>query len=697
MAILGDIRKRSMLLILVIGGALFIFIISSIFDSGFGGGSKAGDAVIEVDDITISYEEFNRSKDRFSRMVGPGMTDAQVSNRTFDTEVRRALLGKIFEDLGFSVEADQIADYVEQAGWHRSIPQFADENGNFDKENFQNTIYDWSENVPAQYELWKQDEQQIIFTSKERMLQSLVKVGMNASLQEGVFAYKTNNNKIDVEFVRVPYTAIPDSSVVVTKDEIAAYVKENPEDFKQEDARNIRYVFFELKPSEADEKAAKEAVESFLTGKNPEDNFRTTQDLVAFFSVNSDKALDTLPKQKNQLPQPLQDTIAGMNIGDVYGPYKDGDTYNLARLVGKDPEANVRARHVLIAYKGATRASDEVTRTKEEAREKAQSVLSEARKADADFAELARENSDGPTASRGGDLGFFQEGQMAGPFNDYCFENPAGSIGLVETEFGFHVIKVEEKQDLYQVAVMVREIIPSDDTENAVYNEALTFEKKVREAEADEFANIAKEDSYVLRPVNKMKAMDENLPGLGNRRDIVRWAFNKETEAGDILRFDLTIGYVIVQMTKEFEEGTMGVEEASVKARPEIIKRKKADMLIAKYKGKSMEDITKEASVSVNKGSSISLGAPTLPAAGKEPGIVGAAFALDVDQESDLLIGETGVFKIKVLKKNEAIKLPNFAPYATTVSRTRLNRVASSFYNSLRDDAEIKDLRSNFY
>jgi len=697
MAVLGNIRKRSWLLIAVIGGALFLFIISEFFGALGGGGLQKRNAVIEVDDQSISYEEFSQDMERFSQRAGGRMTDAQISNQVFETLVREAILSREFDELGLEVEADQIADYVEEAGWFRQIPQFADDNGNFDKDMFLDAILDWKENDPARYELWKQDEEQIVFFSKQRILNNLIKAGMTASLQEGYFNYKTQSNKVDVEFVRVPFTSIADSSIAVSKEEIAAYIKDNPDEFEQEESRNIRFVFFELNPSEADVNASLTEVSALLANDNPEDNFTLSTDLDGFFSVHSDRPLDTLPRQKAQLPAALKDTIDTMEAGAVFGPFKDGDTYNLARLIARKPEANVRARHILVAYQGATRANESVTRSREEAEEKARGVLKLALEEDSDFAELARENSDGPTATRGGDLGFFQEGQMAQEFNDYCFGNPAGSIGLVETDFGFHVIKVEEKQDLYQVAHLVREIIPSEDTENKVYNDALTFEKQVKESQADKFTNIAEQSSYQVRPVNKVKAMDENLPGLGNRRQVIRWAFEKGTQVGDIRKFELPEGYAVVQMTKEYEKGTMSVEEASITARPEILKRKKAELIKQKYAGKSMQEIADEASGSVTKGTAITMASPVLPGAGREPAIVGKAFSMEVDEISDLLVGETGVFRVKLLNFNEAIKLPNFAPFSTTLSRTRLNRVNTGYYNALKESAEIEDNRSEYY
>ncbi|MFW5876969.1 MAG: peptidylprolyl isomerase [Myxococcota bacterium] len=102
----------------------------------------------------------------------------------------------------------------------------------------------------------------------------------------------------------------------------------------------------------------------------------------------------------------------------------------------------VAARHILIQYEGSTRAKPDVSRTKEEAREEAERILAEAEKPDADFQELAREHSDGPSGPKGGDLGTFRRGQMAPPFEEAAFELEPGELsGVVETDFGFHIIE----------------------------------------------------------------------------------------------------------------------------------------------------------------------------------------------------------------------------------------------------------------
>ena len=191
--------------------------------------------------------------------------------------------------------------------------------------------------------------------------------------------------------------------------------------------------------------------------------FRNATDLADFLDRKSDIKYDTIYKAKKDLPSSFADTLVTLKVGELFGPYRDGNYFKVSKMVNKKANGTAKASHILISWKGAERAGENITRTKEEAEIKAEELLAEARKEDAVFVQLARDNSDGPSAPNGGDLGYFQEGAMVADFNDFVFGNNAGTIGLVETDFGFHVIKIDDKQDIYQIATLAREIEPSED------------------------------------------------------------------------------------------------------------------------------------------------------------------------------------------------------------------------------------------
>ena len=706
MAILENIRKRTTILILIIGLALFAFVISGVFTNSSFAGGKVGSSVAEVNGNEIPIDEFRRKVEVASNRFGPSASSMMVVNQVWDQEVRNSILGQQFEDLGIDIERDQIMSYIKTIPAYNQNPQFMNEDGIFDENKFRDFIADLKVNSPSQYNLWLQDEQSIIQNAKQQTYFNLVKAGVGATLKEGELDYKLANDKIDIKYVRVPYTAIADSTISISKSEIQSYINKHKDEFKQEKARDIQYVYFEEKASAADENAIKEETLKLLDDtieyREQTDRmdtipgFRNATDLADFLDRRSDMKYDTIYKAKKDLPSSFADTLVTLKVGELFGPYRDGNYFKVSKMVDKKINGTAKASHILISWKGAERAGENITRTKEEAEAKAKELLAEARKEDAVFVQLARDNSDGPSAPNGGDLGYFQEGAMVADFNDFVFGNNVGTIGLVETEFGFHVIKIDDKQEIYRIATLAREIEPSETTVNNLFQDATKFEMDAISGEKA-FPDLAKESDYEVRPVNKIMAMDENLPGLGSQRGIVQWAFNEETKVGEIKRFNVNNGYVIAQMTGKYEEGLKTVEDASTTVLPILRKERKAEKLITANKGKSMEEVAKDNSVSVSNASALSVKAPTIPGAGREPKVVGTAFAMNVGDTSDFLIGETGVYLITVTNKQEAPKLDNYSTFANSIKTSNAGNVNNTVYNALKKASKIEDNRSFFY
>ncbi|MEH6761593.1 MAG: peptidylprolyl isomerase [Maribacter arcticus] len=705
MAVLENIRKRTTVLILIIGLALFAFVISGVFTSSNFGGEKVGSSVAEINGEDVSIDDFRQEVETASRRVGPTASSMQVVNQVWENTIRKNVLGAQFEDLGIGIEQDQIVDFLRTTGYAQN-PEFQNQDGQFDPNIFKQTVADWRVNNPAQYDAWLQTENEIIQLAKEQTYFNMVKAGIGATLKEGELDYKLANEKMDIKYVRVPYSSIPDSTITVTKSEIADYVNDHKEEYKQDPARDLQYVYFEEKPSEADENEIKDAISKLLddtveynsqTDRNDTiRGFRNAKDVSAFLDRNSDTKFDTIFKAKKNLPASVADTLMSLGVGQIYGPYKDGGSFKLSKMIARKSNGSVKASHILMQYAGATRANPDVTRTKEEAEAKAKELLKEAKKSGVVFSELARDNSDGPSAPQGGDLGYFQRGVMVPEFNDFAFNNNVGTIGLVETDFGFHIIKVDDKEDVVQIATISREIVASAQTINTLFTKATKFEMETTEDESA-FSEMAKKEEFVVRPVNKIKALDENLPGLTNQRNIVQWAFNGDTEVGDVKRFNINNGYAVVQLTGSYAEGVMSSEDASVLVLPIIRKERKAAKIISANKGKDMSTIASDNSVSISNASALTVKSPTIPGAGSEPVVVGTAYGMANGSTSGLIEGNTGVFKIELVNKTEAPKLDNYSVYANQLKTSAASRVNTSVYTALKDAAKIEDKRATFY
>jgi len=706
MAILENIRKRTTVLILIIGLALFAFVISGVFtSSNFGSEGKVGSSVADINGNELSIDDFRQKVALSSRRVAPSTSSMEVMNQVWDQEIRKSILSEQFDELGIGVGQDQIIDYLKTTQYAQN-PEFQNDNGVFDANLFKQTVLDWKINNPLQYNAWLATENEIVQAAKEQTYFNLAKAGIGASLKEGELDYKLSNTKMDISYVRVPFTAIADSTITISKNEISSYINNHKEDFEQEKARDIQFVYFSEKPSKADDQAVKSAVEKLLSpsvayNKSTDANeqlegFKTTTDVAAFLDRNSDIKFDTVYKTKKELPSTLANEIESLSVNESYGPYKQSSTYKVSRLIDKKAGGSVKASHILITYEGATRANPEIKRTKEEAENKAKELLKQAREKDADFAALAKEESDGPSAAKGGDLGYFKSGVMVPAFNDFAFANEVNTVGMVETDFGFHVIKIDDKEAIYQIATLSREIVASEETTNTLFTNATKFEMEVME-DQKAFESIAKKEGYVIRPVNKLKELDENLPSLGTQRNMVQWAFNNDVSIGDIKRFNVNDGYVVAQLTNSYKKGVMSPEDASATVLPILRKERKAATIIEANSGKTIDAFAKDNNVTVSTASALTVMSPTIPGAGREPAIVGRAYGMKQGETSKILEGETGVFMITVTKKTEATPLENYSTYANSLKRNAANKATTGIYDALKAKSEIEDYRANFY
>ncbi|RYZ76866.1 MAG: peptidylprolyl isomerase, partial [Proteobacteria bacterium] len=344
------------------------------------------------------------------------------------------------------------------------------------------------------------------------------------------------------------------------------YMKKHEKKYKADENRELEYVLIEDKPSAKDESEVKQAIDVLLTTADSTGNFRTTKNVAEFVNQHSDIPFDTTYIAKKDLPTEHAEALFNLPVGAIYGPYMQGQYYAITRGMGRKAGANAKASHVLISWEGTQVPNKREKRTKEEAKAKAEALLAQAKANPSGFMMLALTNSDDSSAQQGGDLGYFAPGQMVGPFNDFVFNNPIGTIGLVETQFGYHIINVTDKQDAVKLATIAQKIEPSDATTDELYQKAVKVEM---EANEKDFAAVAKAEKLQIVPSVKVKAMDEAFGSIGNQRAIVQWAFNKDTETGDVKRFEVVnLGNVVVKLKKVNAEGLLSLDEARTAIEP---------------------------------------------------------------------------------------------------------------------------------
>ncbi len=719
MAVLNKIRQRSLFLILIIALALFSFVLTDLFrnsDALFG---ASQDVVATVNGQNINRNEFMAKVENVQRQLGPNATSTTAMNRVYDQEVRRAVMTTQFEELGLSVEEDQMRDLLQQN--FASYPEFQNEAGLFDENKLTEFVANLKEispepavlgNFQIRYSDWVNNESNIAVSAQERTYYNMVKAGVNATLNEAEVDYKLENYTRDLQYVQVPYSTISDSLVEVSKGDIKAFMNKNKKKYEVEASRDIRFVQFTEEPSLDDENNLKAEFDQFTNGKVVfEDGKNDTiqafsrvkaenmEDYINFTADSDVDYVDTYVK-KSALPTAVADSIYAMNVGQVYGPYRDNGMMKLTKLVAeRQMPDSAKVRHILIPYMGASSAGPDVTQTEAQARKTADSVLAIVKATPSKFPELVTAlSSDQGSVDNGGEYDFHPSTQMVKPFSDFEFQNNVGDIDVVQTQFGFHIIEILDQKGssrAVKVATIARKIEPSAETIDNVFTEASKFEMALQDGEFQEAANAK---DFKVRPVNSIKVLDENIPGLGSQRPIVRWAFEEGTKVGDYKRFSVPGGgYAVVQVTKITKKGLMEPENASASALAEIRKEKKAEMIREKISGSTIEEVGKAEGARINTAAAVNMKNPTLSGAGQEPKVVGVAFGLNEGETSSLIEGKSGVFMVKVNKIDEAAGLDNYQSVANRLSTTRVSAAQTKVYNALKETADIEDNRATFY
>ena len=451
MAVLSKIRQRSLLLILVIGFCLLAFIIGDLFNSGqFNQTSKD---VGSVNGKDISFEDFRVKVSNVEKSGQQGMTPIQAVNRVWDQEVAIALLSAEFDKLGIRAGEKHIMEALKADQSIGQNPMFLNEAGQFDVVKFK----EYFKSNPEQAQLIKDREKDAALNARYQIYNTLVKAGMYTTQSEGKLKYEMEMNKANFDYVAVLYSTIKDSDVKVTDAEIIDYMKKNEKKYKADQNRDVEYVLIEDKASPEDDSEVKTSLTALMnsrivynqaTGKNDTlPGFKGASNTIEFVNENSDIPYDSTYVTKQALPQENAEILFNLPAGEVYGPYIRGGYYCLSKSLGRKAGSNAKASHILISYEGTQVPNKKEKRTKEEARAKAESLLAQVKANPGMFIMLALTNSDDSSAQQGGDLGYFQPGQMVKPFNDFVFNNSVGKIGLVETEFGYHIINVTDKQD----------------------------------------------------------------------------------------------------------------------------------------------------------------------------------------------------------------------------------------------------------
>ena len=591
MAILGQIRKKSFFLIVVIGMALFAFVISGVF---VGSGVSQNQTIGEVNGEKIDYETFNLLVQQTQDFYGLDLINAV--NYAWEVGIKNTVLTQELDKLGINAGKDQLEQIISAEPSIVSNPEFQNEIGLFDFTKFSRYINQLKSMNPTAYNSWKIQEQNVIASAKQKIYFNLITSSITYTDVESNLEYHLENDKVTIDYIKIPFNEIPDSIFKITNSQISNFIKKNKNNYIIDPSRIIEYVFVPDVASPLDENNIRTNLESIRDGimqyndvtklVDSIEGFKDVKNIVEFVETYSEKLYDSIYKTRDQLSGDFRDILYGLGKGKTFGPYKDGNYYVLSKMIDKKREGGVNK--VLLA-------------------------------------------------------------------------------------------------NIHQ------QIVPSNESSNQNYRLA-------SQIEFDAKTNLSlDQNNYGVENYKTINPYDSGIPGISDSRSVIKWIYDKSTKVDEIKRFTLTEGYLIGRIKEINKERLPGVADVPDNVKNEILKKIKFDYIKKKYKTPTIESIAEDYNMDIQRASAVTQYDPVLVGAGAEPYIIGASFALEPGEVSNLLLGKEGIYIIHSISKEIAEDLNLNSAISRSLSDREIERISSLIPEVLESSADIKDNRSLYY
>ncbi len=693
MPMMAKMRSLAPAFIISVGALFVLFMVMSDSNVLQALGGRAN-YIGKVDGEEISYQDFNnvleKQREQMTKQNGQDLTEdqtLQLRNQVWDALVTQILLKKEINKYGINVSDQEIKDIILGDNPPDFLKQnFIDSTGKFNRQLYESALFD-----PRNKDVLIQAEEGVRQTRLNEKLQSLVFASVTVSEDELKRNFIDQNTKISADYVLAPLFLFPDSTISVTDEDMKNYYNDNLDKYSVEAQRKVKYVMFPFKASSEDSTFSKRNLE-IVAEKFGQDtsSFRT----VAEDYGSSKVTVDTM--MMSQFPKDITGKIENAPKGKLIGPVAGPEGYTLYHLIGtiQSDKPEVRASHILINQYGNSKSN------KEEAMK-----LYDRLKNGADFSKLAEEYSRDPgSASKGGDLGWFAKGMMVPEFENVALNAKVGVVQEpVETQFGFHIIKVTDKSDKkYIVEKIANPLDVSATTKDLLQSSAQDFSFI---AKKNGFESEAKLMNYSVQESGAFTEDAASVPGLGQNKNIVDFAFNNDLNAISE-PFRLSQGYAVAMVSEVTNEGVKPFDEVKTMIKPQVIREKqyaKARQLTEEIKSKVNGDLSKATTinpkVTYNQAKDFTPSG-VVPGIGKDWAFIETALKADVNKVTDPVRGYRGYFLIKVTQRtpfdSSAYEIQRNT-IRDKLIRQKQNTVLTQWIQELKKKADIVDNRNQFF
>jgi len=735
MAIIGKIREKSWLLLIVIGGAIITFIFTSQGPGGssgleeqYGIGTVYGEKVdrdVFNEKVAITQENAQRQKNQQlmqqGRQPGSELADPVDRSLVWQGYTESLVLQKEYEALGIEVGDDEFDAFLFGDEGFTVLPDLAQSfqdsaTNSFDRNLLQQRIDEMETSEdPEIKKQWDQSKEYYTDLRQNQKYIDIIKQGVYVTDLEAKDNYYAQKTKKNISFISKSYGEINNDDIKVTDAKLKAFFEKHKGERKYQNStssREIRFADLQIQPSKNDSVSFDKevmALKSKFEKTTKDSLFVITYSEVPYYiSQVGYRAAKDQDQNKKQFsyPDELDTVFKAAQIGDVIGPYSENGSKKIAKVIGKK-ETFLSARHILIA---AQRAD---TVAVEKARATTDSIMRFI--TTSNFEEFVTKYSKDPgSIENGGKYEDFLEGDMVPEFSTFAMEEPIGKIGYVQTDYGFHIMEALERKpaNVPNLAIVQKTLKPSPETlqmtEDQAYQLLESLYNKVERAKGLSnktamFDTLVKKAGSVTR---KIAILDDNpkLDGGGftsefAEAELFKLAFAPEAKAGDIISSPIRDGerwvVAILSAIKVKDEATF--EDAKEVVKAEYIKDAKFTRLKNQLKGKTLENTQAAKQGTIQKAEVIFGSAQLNRSFSYEPAVIGALFSGLKDGKMTAPIkGEQGVFVVRIDKTTPASDAKNYDEEKAQLTGTLRGGMSGKISKALVKQANVIDNRK-FY
>jgi peptidyl-prolyl cis-trans isomerase D len=714
MALIGKIRKNSWLLVVLIGLGLGGFVVMDMMNSANGPGQGTNQRYLgEVDGEKVDAREF----ERVYTLLYSNSTTTAMANRTqlWNWYVENSIIQEEADAIGLGVGKAEISE-LEFSPARRSgivTSRFMDPTTRQVNEQQLSLIKQTIENGNVKQAIesgqlsagfvdyWRHQRKELVKERLQTKLNNLVAKAMYAPTWMAEMGFAEANQPIDIAYVKVPFDEIDNTDISLSDADYENYLKNHRASYeKDEETRQLKMAIFSVAPTAKDSAALRDALAAKV------EPFRNAESDSSFVLRERGNLIDAYYKYDDPAVASIADTVRGMEVGEVFGPYVEGNSYLIVKLLERHMIADsADTRHILLS------ASTPAQFVQVEAR--IDSIKNAIETGSDTFEALATRLSQDPgSSSNGGKYENVTPNQFVPQFNKVLFvTGQPGQLYKVRTLYGWHLVEVLKRSanqsERVKLAFLGSEIVPSKETQDDVFATASEFIAN-NQSVADLEAAAASNPEIQLESSQMFAANDYTVNPLGSgndAREMIRWAFN-EADPGDVSGAVYVFKapgayydgqYVVAGLDHVQKAGLPTVANIKSEIEPLVINEKKGEQLIAQIQGSDLNAIANQFNTQVDTSTSVTFNQTLVTGLGNEPKVLATAYGLEEGQVSAPIAGQTGVFVVKLLRKPTLATPTNLPQVRQRLHAEQRSKVAGALITAMKKNANIEDDRATFY